>query len=137
MAFPPLMTHSFALREFGFEESDFVDFVISCRHPKALPTSASREHRVAFHDPLLARVCDIGINESRSSSLRYIHDNIETPIGSRNMRCEYYILVDSYTYSFTTRCDELDRDRFDIASLPVGECDRVEFEHVIFLVIYR
>ena len=38
------MTYSFALCEFGLEESDFIDFVISGRDPKALATSTSGEY---------------------------------------------------------------------------------------------
>ncbi len=38
------MTHSFTLREFGFEESYFIDFIISSRYPKALTTTTSREY---------------------------------------------------------------------------------------------
>ena len=55
------MYYSFAFCKFGFEESDLVDFAISCCYPKTLATSASREHRVTSHDPLVACMSDIGI----------------------------------------------------------------------------
>ena len=126
------MTHSFTLREFGFEESYFIDFVISSRYPKTLATSTSREDCPTLHDPLLTCMRDIGVSESRLTSGEYIGNYIQTPVRDRDIRGEYGTLMYSNTCSLAARGDELERDRSDIARLPVAESDRVEFEHMIF-----
>ena len=74
-------------------------------------------------------MCDIGTLQSYLSSRECIYDDIRAPIGDQYIWCEYSALVDSYTSTLTARCDELDRDGFDISIFPVGESDRVEFEH--------
>ena len=81
--FCTLVNHSFALRELGFEESYFVYLVISCRNTKALTTAASCQYRLTPHDPLVACMCDVGINQCRLCSARNIYDDIETHIRYR------------------------------------------------------
>ena len=75
---------------------------------------------------------DIGVSESRLTSGEYIGNYIQTPVRDRDIGGEYGTLVYLYTRPLTARGDELERDRSDIAGLPVGEGDRIEFEHVIF-----
>lgn len=128
------MTHSLTLCEFGFEESDFIYFAIASRYPKALPTSTSRNHRITFHDPFFPRMRDIGISESGFTSLGNIYNNIDTPVWDRDIGGEDNILVHLYTCTLAARCNELERDRSDIARLPVGDSDRVEFEHMILVI---
>lgn len=127
-----LVYDSLAFCEFRFEESDFVYFAISSRYPKTLSASASRNHTITLHDPLLARMRDIGIWKSGFASLGYVYNYIETPLRNRDIGGEDRALMYSNTRSLAARGDELERDSSDIACLPVGESDRVEFEHMIF-----
>lgn len=79
---------------------------------------------------------DIGTHESSLGSWCDIYHEIWVPIAHRDIGWEYRILMHGYTRPLTARGDELDGERSDSTIFPVGESDRIEFEHIVLVIFF-